>query len=109
MTIASVRIIPPPEKRKDVLEVLKYLQGRMRASVGCVSCAIYEECDEVSAILCLEQWRSQHDLHRHIQSPLYRQMLIAIDMASELPEIRFHEVASSQGMELIEALRGAEA
>jgi hypothetical protein len=45
------------------------------------------------------------ELHRHIQSPLYLQILAAIDLASELPEICFQEVASSQGLELIEALR----
>ena len=108
MIIASARIIPLPDKRIDVLEILRHVQNRMRASSGCISCTIYEEDGETAAILYLELWRSQEELQRHIQSPLYLQILTAIDLASELPEIRFDEVANSQGLELIEALRGCD-
>jgi quinol monooxygenase YgiN len=105
MIIASLKIIPLSGKREEILGILRHVQGLMRASVGCISCAIYEEYEEARAILYSEQWRSQEELHRHIQSPLYLQVLTAMDLASEPPEIRFHEVATSQGMELIEALR----
>ena len=108
MIIASMRIVPLPEKRVEILDVLLHVQGLMRASSGCVSCDIYEEYGEAQAILYLEQWRSRAELQRHIKSPLYLQVLTAMDLASELPEIRFHDVAGSQGMEWIEALRGSE-
>lgn len=108
MIIASVRIIPLPGKRVEVLDVLRHVQGQTRASPGSICCAIYEESADEPAILYLEHWRSQKDLHRHIQSRSYLQVLAAMDLASEAPEISFHEVASSQGMELIEALRGSE-
>lgn len=108
MLIACVRIVPLPERRKDILEILRHAQSSVYLSTGCITCAIYEECDENSAILYLETWRSQKELHQHIQSPLYRQILIAMEMALELPEVRFHDVANSQGMELVETLRGCE-
>jgi quinol monooxygenase YgiN len=68
--------------------------------------SIYENCEDEPAILYLEQWRSQKELHRHIQSHLYLQILTAVDLACEPPEICFHEVTNSEGMELIEKLRG---
>jgi quinol monooxygenase YgiN len=105
MIIASVRIVLLPEKRAEILEVLQYVKGLMRAWSGCISCGIYEEHGESPAILFLEQWRSREELHQYIRSPLYLQVLTAMDLASELPEIHFHEVTNSQGMELIEALR----
>src|SRR5574341_1015891 len=93
MIIASVKIVPLPEKRVEILEVLRHVQGLMRASTGCIACAIYEECADEPAIFYLEQWRSQEELHQHIQSPLYLQVLNAMDLAREPPEIRYHEVA----------------
>jgi quinol monooxygenase YgiN len=106
MIIACVRIIPLPRKQEEILGILRHVQGMMRASAGCIACAIYEECADEPAILYLEQWRCQKELHQHIQSHLYLQILTAMDLAREPPEICFHEVANSQGMELIEALRG---
>ena len=105
MIIASARIVPAPEKRVEVLDILRYAQSLTRASTGCISCAIYEELGEARAILYVEQWRSQEELHRHIQSHAYLQTLTAMDLAGEPPEIYFHEVAKSHGMELIEKLR----
>jgi quinol monooxygenase YgiN len=108
MIIASVRIIPLPGKRVEVLDILRHVQGLLHASAGCLCCAIYEECEDEPAILYLEQWRSEKELHRHIQSRPYLQILAAMDLASQAPEICFQEVANSQGMELVEALRGCE-
>lgn len=108
MIIASVRIVLLPKRRTEILEILRHVQSLMRSSPGCVSCTIYEEQGEAPAILFLEQWRSREELHRHIQSPLYLQLLAAMDLASEQPEIRFYEVTKSQGMELVEALRSRE-
>jgi quinol monooxygenase YgiN len=51
----------------------------------------------------VEQWESKGDLERHIQSSLYRRILAAMEFASEAPEISFHEVSKSTGMDLIEA------
>ncbi len=108
MTIASLRIIPLPGKREEILGILRHVEGSMRASPGCVVCAICEGCGDDPVILYIEQWRSEAELHRHIQSQLYLQILAAMDLASEPPEINFYQVANSQGMELIEALRGCE-
>ncbi len=108
MIIACVRIIPLPGKREEILGILRHVQSMMHASAGCSACAIYEESADEPAILYLEQWRSQKELHCHIQSNLYLQVLTAMDFAREPPEICFHEVANSQGMELIEALRTCE-
>jgi len=105
MIIASVRIIPLTGKRVEILEILRHVQALLRASVGCLSSYIYEECDDDQAILYLEEWRSTDELHRHIESREYLEIMAAMELASEAPQIRFDEVACSQSMELIEALR----
>ena len=108
MVIALLKINPRPETRKDVLEILRFLRGPLGARQDCLACEIYEAHDSEGEILYLEQWRSMEALSRHIQSSLYMRVLTAMELAARAPEICFHEVADSRGMDLIEALRGGQ-
>jgi hypothetical protein len=56
----------------------------------------------------MEQWESKEDLNRHIQSSLYNWILSAMELASEVPKIYFHEVSKTTGMDLIQTLRTQE-
>ena len=60
-------------------------------------------------MLYVEQWESEEDLQRHIRSDLYRRILEAMELSCRSPEVSFHSVSATAGMELIEALRGAAA
>jgi len=105
MFISIMELIPTPEKRQAILEILRFTEDRVRIKTGCVGCRVYEASDESGTILYLEQWQSRKDLHRHIQSSLYLGILNAMDFGQEAPEISFHEVSDTKSMELIEALR----
>jgi hypothetical protein len=43
-------------------------------------------------------------LGRHIRSELYFRVLSAMELANEAPEIYFHEVSDTRGLEYVEAL-----
>jgi hypothetical protein len=45
-------------------------------------------------------------LWAYIRSDFYRRILAAIELSSRAPEVRFDHVSATEGMELIEALRG---
>ena len=60
------------------------------------------------SILLSEVWESDADLQTHICSELYRRVLAAIELASEAPDVCFHQVVSTEGMALIERLRGTD-
>lgn len=108
MLIVLLKIIPRPGKRKEALEILRSLRGRLEARQDCLACEVYEAYDSEGEILYLEEWRSAEALNRHIQSPLYMRIFTAMELAAKTPEICFHEVAGSKEMELIEALRGCD-
>lgn len=105
MIISLLRVIALSDKRDAILEVLRSVIDMTRGLVGCLGCACYEEQNNQSAVLYLEQWESKEDLKRHIQSDRYLRVISAMELAVEAPEIVFHEVSKSMGMELIEALR----
>ena len=81
--------------------VIKLIKGRP----GCLSCALHEADDIQRSIIYMEQWETKEDLQQHIQSNIYLMILNAMELARQTPEIRFHNVSETMGLELIEALR----
>ena len=105
MIIGTVRILPPPDRRADVLEVLRFVQGPVRAQPGCAACDIYDEQGPEPAIVFVERWESEAALEAHLHSEAYRRILGAVELSSSRPDIRFERVSACEGIELIERSR----
>lgn len=105
MVLSLIKMKAAPGRRQPLLEVLRYVEGQTRLKQGCADCAVYEERDQRQTILYVEQWRTREELDRHIRSDLYLRILAAMELSSERPEISFHEVSETKGLELIEGLR----
>jgi quinol monooxygenase YgiN len=105
MVITLLRVAASPNKQEAVLEILRSVIDLTWGLPGCMGCVCYEEPKKEGSVLYMEQWESKEDLYRHIQSDLYLRLISVMEMAVEAPEIRFHEVSKSMGMELIETLR----
>jgi quinol monooxygenase YgiN len=101
----TVRFLPPPDRRADVVEILRSVQGAVRTQPGCVAFDIYDEQGPESAVLLVERWESETALEAHLRSEIYRLILGAIELSGERPDVRFERVSDSRGMELIERLR----
>jgi len=109
MVISILRIFPSHEQRRQLLGLLRSVQGPTQAQPKCLSSRIYEEDGYESAVLYLEQWDSEPALQQHISSDLYRRVLAAVELSSRSPEVAFHAVSGTSGMDLIESLRNGEA
>jgi quinol monooxygenase YgiN len=100
--IGTVRFLPPPDRRADVLEILRSVQGSVRTEPGCAAFDIYDEQGPEAAIVFIERWESEAALEAHLRSEMYRRILGAIELSGGRPDIRFEHVSASEGMELIE-------
>lgn len=101
MVHATIRMLIPPKRRGEVLDILSSLAERFRFEPGCISCRVYQDA-EAEPVLMLEQlWESGEDLERHLRSEEFGKVLLVVDMSLEPPEIRFAEISRSTGMELI--------
>ena len=106
MIVGILRIpLTSPDVSDSVLEVLRSIEGPVRAQLGCADCRIYEDKGVDQAVVLVERWESQEALEEHIRSDSYRRILSALEMSSAPPEVCFDYVSSSEGMELIERLR----
>jgi quinol monooxygenase YgiN len=105
MVVGTLRIPLSADRRSQVLEVLRSIQGPVLAQPGCTGCVIYEEQSPEDAVVLVERWDSEAALEAHIRSESYRRILGAIELSGGPPEVRFEHVSASEGMELIERLR----
>lgn len=108
MLLSLIRIVPIPEKRDKILEMLASVARQAKLLQGCTDGTVCEEIGNKSAILYLEIWCSREALQRHVRSGIYIRVLHAMDLASEPPEISFYEISAERGLELIQEWRGQE-
>ena len=105
MIIGTVRILPPPDRRAAVLEVLRSVQGPVQAQPGCAACDVFEDRSPEPVIVLFERWETEEALEAHLRSETYRRILGAVELSGSRPEIRFEHVSASEGLELVERLR----
>jgi quinol monooxygenase YgiN len=102
---ATIRMLFPPKRRGEVLEILGSLAERCRFDPGCAHCRIYQDAEAEPVFMLDQLWKSSEDLERHMRSEEFRKLLLVMEMSLEPPEIRFEEIARSGGMETIEEAR----
>ena len=105
MINGTLRILPLPERRAEVLEIFQAIQGPVLAQPGCAACSIYEEQGQERVIVLVESWETPEALERHLRSEAYRLILGAVELSHGQPEVRFDHVSASEGMELIRRTR----
>jgi quinol monooxygenase YgiN len=108
MILSIVNIVPSGGKRQEILDILFSVKGPTLAAPGCLACSIYEEQGEEQAIVYYQLWQTPEEMYRHIRSALYSRVLQAMELSTREPEIRFHTISETRGMELIESLRGSD-
>jgi quinol monooxygenase YgiN len=109
MIVGTLRILPAPDRRAEVLEVFRAVQEPVLAQPGCAACRIYEEQGPERALVLVERWESQAALDAHLRSETYRRILGAIELSGGPPEVLFDYVSATNGMSLIERARLPEA
>jgi len=106
MVISTLRFVPSAKRHAEVLEILRSVVGPVESQPGCLSCHIYEEDGPDQATMLCGKWKTQVALQEHILSDLYLRVLAACELSDQAPEFCFHHVSKTQGMDLVQKLRG---
>ncbi len=104
---ATIRMVIPPKKRGEVLQILSSMAERCRFEQGCLSCRVYQDVELEPVLMVEQQWENGEDLDRHLRSEGFRKLLLVVEMSLERPEIRFDEISRSTGVETIEKAIGS--
>lgn len=103
--ISTLKVTIEPGKRKETLDLVNYLEGPMSQLPGCMSFRAYQDVHNANTLILVEEWASREDLEKHIGSKDYMKKLTLMELSKNPPEIHFHEVSQTHGMELIKKAR----
>jgi quinol monooxygenase YgiN len=67
MIVGTLRILPKPDRRDEILKVFRSIQGPVLAQPGCAACHIYEEHGPQPAVVLVERWESDAALEAHLR------------------------------------------
>ena len=105
MIVGTLRILPRPDRRAEILKVFRSIQGPVLAQPGCAACHIYEEHGAQPAVVLVERWETDAALEAHLRSEAYRRVLAAIELSGGPPEVCFDYVSTTEGIDRIERAR----
>jgi quinol monooxygenase YgiN len=103
MIDATIKIMVPPEKRKEILQTFIAILHPIRREQGCISCNCYVDVEAENIIFFKEEWKTSEDLSTHLRSVHFGVLIGAMKLLNKEPEIRFDTIASSAGAETIKA------
>jgi quinol monooxygenase YgiN len=106
MILSSIKMLLPIGQQKGAIEILGRYAERTRFLTGCLSCHLYHDLLDPKAITLEEIWNDESDLNRHLGSASYREVLLVMEMASVVPEVRFIQFSQFSGFDRIEQVRG---
>ena len=105
MILNLIRIKVAPSDRNDAVKTIRRLIGPTKVKPGCESCNLYANTENDDDILLIEKWSTQDQFEKQITSKHYLLLLEALELAKHTPEIEFHTISSTSGLELVERLR----
>lgn len=105
MIDATINITVPPKKRKELLQTFKVILGQIRREQGCLLCNCYEDIEAENSFCFREEWQTREDLDAHLRSVQFGVLIGAMSLLDQAPEIKFHTIASTVGVEAVTKAR----
>ena len=105
MIVVTINMHVRPEKRTELLQTMCALIVLVREETGCVSSRFYLDVENDDAFCLLEEWATPGDMDNHLRSSNCGVLFGAMQLLSEPPEVTFHTVSATAGMEVVQAAR----
>jgi quinol monooxygenase YgiN len=94
------------EKRTEMMQTLLSMIEPARKEKGCLSYDVFCDIEGKKNFYLIEEWETREDLDRHIRSERFSALLGAKSLLDKPLEMKIHTVFHSEGVELVDALRG---
>lgn len=101
MIQAVLRVVAPPGKRDEILQVFCSLSGPTEVTKGCSFCRVLRDANDDDAITYWAQWETCDDLEGHFRSERFQKLLPYIEMSLEPPEVNVSNMDRIGGIEFV--------
>ena len=106
---ASVRMTVewslPLGQTRSITSALNSLMVDIRGTRGCVGCSVLTGMSEQNSVRYIEEWRSEEDLRRRLESRSFRSLASLIDSATESPRVEFALPGGTRGLDFLAEVR----
>ena len=108
MIIVRITMKALMEKRTEMMQTFLSMIEPVGKEKGCLSYDIFCDLEDNQVFSLIEEWETREDLDRHIRSERFSALLGTKSLLAKPLEINIHTVSHSQGVEVVNALRGKE-
>lgn len=107
MLHAIIKLEVPDDKIDAIANILAPVATSIRRLTGCIDSGLYRSLTHPNQILYEEHWENDQQLDSHLASDKYLDVLMAMEMASGEPVVKFHSVSHIYSMDRISQFRTA--
>ena len=106
MIIMRITMKALMEKRTEMMQTLLSMIVPTGKEKGCLSYGVFCDLEDNQVFSLIEEWGTREDLDRHIRSERFSVLLGTKSLLAEPSEMKIHTVSYSEGVEVVNALRG---
>ena len=103
----TIEWLVPLGETRPITMALHAVAADTREVRGCVGCSVLTDIGKSGAVRYVEDWRTEEDLRRRLQSETFNQVITLIDRASRPPRIEFALAHGKRGLDFVEEVRRA--
>jgi quinol monooxygenase YgiN len=92
-------------RRDEVTRVVRSMNGPLGAEYGCSSSRLYQDVEDEGSFLLVQEWSSKAMLDRFVASSDYVKVLELMELAAYPPELKFHYITNTSGLETVRSIR----
>jgi quinol monooxygenase YgiN len=90
------RVRCDPEKREELIALLRQMQDDSRREQGCLRYGFFAAVEDEDSFIAVEEWQDREALDRHFTQPhLHQFSRRLLELVSEQPEVAIHEIAGT--------------
>jgi len=94
------------EKRTEMRQTLFSMIEPVKKEKGCVQYDVFCDMDGKTVFNLIEEWETREDLEHHIRSERFGVIVGTKSLLVKPWEVKIHTVSHSEGVEIVNALRG---
>jgi quinol monooxygenase YgiN len=106
MIIVRIRMKVLMEKRTEMMQTLLSMIEPAGKERGCLSYDVFSDIQGNAVFDLIEEWETREDLDRHIGSERFSVLLGTKSLLDKPLEMKIHTVSRSEGVEVVNVIRG---
>ena len=96
MILVIGRVRCDPERRDELVALLRRMQDDSRLEEGCLRYGFFAAVEDPNSFVAVEEWADREALDRHFAEPhLHEFSRGLLELVSERPEVAIHEIAGT--------------